>query len=52
MSGGDVEAGMKVLEEKGLTEFFVELFKRGKLFFGASAGSIILARKWVPLEKS
>lgn len=47
MSGGDVEAGMKVLEEKSLTGFFVDLYKSGKLFFGASAGSIMLAREWV-----
>ncbi len=47
VSGGDVEAGMKVLEEKSLAGFFVDLHKRGKLFFGASAGSIMLAREWV-----
>jgi peptidase E len=47
MSGGDVEAGMKVLEEKGLTDYFKELFTGGKLFFGASAGSIMMAREWV-----
>ena len=47
MSGGDVEAGMTILREKGLIEFFLDLFRQGKLFFGASAGSIMLARKWV-----
>jgi peptidase E len=47
MSGGDVEAGMKVLEEKGLTGFFSELYRKGGLFFGASAGSIMLAKEWV-----
>jgi peptidase E len=47
MSGGDVEAGMKILEEKSLTKFFLDLYKAGKLYFGASAGSIMLAREWV-----
>lgn len=47
MSGGDVEAGMKVLEDKSLAGFFGDLYKGGKLFFGASAGSIMLAREWV-----
>jgi cyanophycinase-like exopeptidase len=47
MSGGDVEAGMQVLEEKQLCAFFKELYLEGKLFFGASAGSIMLADKWV-----
>ena len=47
MSGGDVEAGMKVLEEKNLVEFFQGLYRKGGLFFGASAGSIMLAREWV-----
>jgi peptidase E len=47
MSGGDVEEGMKVLMEKGLTGFFKDLYKGGKLFFSASAGSIMLANEWV-----
>jgi peptidase E len=47
MSGGDVEAGMQVLEEKQLGQFFKDLFDQGKLFFGASAGSIMLADRWV-----
>lgn len=47
MSGGDVEAGMKVLEDKGLAGFLGDLYQRGKLFFGTSAGSIMLAREWV-----
>jgi peptidase E len=47
MSGGDVEAGMQVLQEKQLCQFFKDLFDQGKLFFGASAGSIMLADRWV-----
>lgn len=47
MSGGDVDAGMKVLEEKNMVDFLQDLSKQDKLFFGASAGSIMLAREWV-----
>lgn len=47
ISGGDVERGMQVLEEKKMGGFLIDLFKGGKPFFGASAGSIMLAREWV-----
>ena len=47
VSGGDVEIGMKVLEEKGIISLFPELYQQGKLFFGISAGSIMLAKEWV-----
>ena len=47
ISGGDVEEGMRVLEEKGMTGFLRRLHRAGKLFFGISAGSIMLSRKWV-----
>ena len=47
MSGGDVEAGMKVLEQKNMVGFLQNLSKQGKLFFGVSAGSIMLANEWV-----
>ncbi len=47
MSGGDVEAGMQALEEKNMTAFFKDLYLQGKVFFGVSAGSIMLAREWV-----
>jgi dipeptidase E len=47
ISGGDVDRGMRVLEEKGMADFLFELYKKGKLFFGASAGSIMLAKEWV-----
>ncbi len=47
ISGGDVETGMRVLEEKGLVQFLSELYRQGKPFFGVSAGSIMLAKKWV-----
>lgn len=47
ISGGDVEEGMRVLVEKGMTGFLRRLHRSGKLFLGVSAGSIMLARKWV-----
>ncbi len=47
ISGGDVEVGMKVLEERQILTFLRELLERGKPFFGSSAGSIMLGRQWV-----
>jgi len=50
MSGGDVEAGIQVLEERKILAFLHELYRAGKPFFGISAGSIMLARQWVRWE--
>lgn len=47
ISGGDVEEGMRVLEEADLLPFLRRLHGSGKPFFGISAGSIMLARSWV-----
>lgn len=47
MSGGDVEAGMQILESKNILNIFRDLYQEGKVFFGISAGSIMLAREWV-----
>jgi peptidase E len=47
VSGGDVEAGMDVLQEKNMIGFFDELYRQGKPFFGISAGAIMLAARWV-----
>ncbi len=47
ISGGDVEAGMKSLEAQKMVGFLSSLNEQGKFFFGLSAGSIMLARKWV-----
>lgn len=47
VSGGDVEEGMLVLEERGMLPFLRELWAGGKPFFGISAGSIMLAREWI-----
>lgn len=50
VSGGDVEAGMEVLEARQILPFFRELFERGRPFFGSSAGSIMLGQQWVQWE--
>jgi peptidase E len=47
ISGGDVERGMQVLQEKNTVKFLQELYRQGKPFFGLSAGSIMLAKEWV-----
>jgi len=47
ISGGDVKEGMRVLVEKEMTGFLRRLHSSGKLFLGVSAGSLMLARKWV-----
>jgi len=50
ISGGDVEAGMEVLEKRQILPFLRQLFDRGKPFFGTSAGSIMLGWRWVRWE--
>ena len=50
ISGGDVEEGMEVLEERQILPFLRDLFERGKPFFGTSAGSIMLGWQWVRWE--
>jgi cyanophycinase-like exopeptidase len=47
MSGGDVEEGMGVVRAKGVGPLLRGLWKQGKPLFGVSAGSIMLARRWV-----
>ena len=47
MSGGDVEEGMRVIRAKGAGPLLRRLWKQGKPLFGLSAGSIMLARRWV-----
>lgn len=50
ISGGDVEEGMNVVARRSLSPFLSELYRGGKLLFGLSAGSIMLARAWVHWE--
>lgn len=47
ISGGDVDEGIIRLEEKGMAGFLHRLHRSGKPFCGVSAGSIMLAQKWV-----
>jgi cyanophycinase-like exopeptidase len=47
ISGGDVEEGMRVLKEKKMTDTLQRLYHTGKPFFGISAGSIMLAQRWI-----
>jgi len=47
ISGGDVEHGMRVVQEKKIADFLVGLYRQGKPFFGVSAGSIMLAKEWI-----
>ena len=47
VSEGDVEAGINILRARGMLGILRGLCEQGKLFFGASAGSIMLGSQWV-----
>ncbi len=47
VGGGDVDEGIRVLEERKMVGFLQRLYEDGKPFFGVSAGAIMLAKKWV-----
>ncbi len=47
ISGGDVEEGMRHIEARDMSAFLSSAFSSGKPFFGLSAGSIMLAERWV-----
>jgi peptidase E len=47
VGGGDVDKGMRILEKKNMIDYVQSLYENGKLFFGVSAGAIMLAKKWV-----
>ena len=47
VGGGDVEEGMRVLQEKKMVTLLRRLYETGKPFFGLSAGSIMLSKQWV-----
>jgi peptidase E len=47
VGGGDVDAGMRVLRQKDMLGFLEEIYEQGKVFFGTSAGAIMLAKEWV-----
>lgn len=50
LSGGEVEDGMRWLMQHGLVGFLKNLYSQGKLFFGISAGSIMMGAHWVRWE--
>lgn len=47
MSGGDVDQGMRVLEDRDAAAPLRKMARQGKPLFGVSAGSLMLAREWV-----
>ncbi len=50
ISGGEVDDGMRWLEQHGLVGFLRGLRSQGKVFFGMSAGSIMMGTHWVRWE--
>lgn len=46
LSGGEVDDGMAGLVNSGLDVFMTELYRGGKLFFGISAGCIMMGRHY------
>ena len=51
LSGGEVEDGILWLEKAGLMNFLAGLYRGGKLFFGVSAGAIMMGQGWSHWEK-
>jgi peptidase E len=47
LSGGDVHHGMRLLDERGVSDDLRALAAGGKPFVGISAGSIMACRDWV-----
>lgn len=47
ITGGEVEDGIYWLKKHGLDEYLQKLYRDGKLFFGMSAGSIMMGKSWV-----
>ena len=47
VGGGDVEEGMRTLEQCGAVQLLTNHFQNGMPFLGISAGSIMLAQAWV-----
>ena len=47
VGGGDVDGGMRILREKNMVGFLEGLSDQEKVFFGTSAGAIMLVKEWV-----
>lgn len=46
-TGGDVERGMQLVDERGLAPYLRALAAEGKPMEGISAGAILLGRRWI-----
>lgn len=46
LSGGEVDDGMAALKKHGLDLFLTGLYNNGKVFFGISAGCIMMGKAW------
>ncbi|HVV88374.1 MAG TPA: Type 1 glutamine amidotransferase-like domain-containing protein [Kofleriaceae bacterium] len=46
-TGGDVERGMQLVDERGLAPYLRDLARAGKPMEGLSAGAILLGRQWI-----
>ncbi len=46
-TGGDVERGMQLVDDRGLAPYVRELAAAGKVMEGISAGAILLGRHWI-----
>ena len=51
ITGGEVEDGIVWLKKARLDGFLTDLYRSGKLFFGTSAGAIMMGRHWVHWDK-
>lgn len=51
LTGGEVEDGINWLRRHNLTGFMKELYHRGKVLIGMSAGSIMMGAHWVRWER-
>jgi peptidase E len=47
LSGGDVERGMEVINQRGVADRLRRVARAGTPFIGISAGSILAGRRWV-----
>ncbi len=50
-TGGDVERGMQLVDDRALAPYIRELAAGGKVMEGISAGGILLGRHWIRFPK-
>ena len=51
LTGGEVEDGIVWLKKSGLDTVLTDLYSAGKIFFGISAGCIMMGEHWVHWDK-